>query len=517
VSGGRRGLAGLLAALALLAGAAPAVPVAAQQVTFGGHGDPEVDRRIAGLLGDGRYTLLSHDTTIGAADTLRGPVLAAGIRLRLNGTVVGDLVGVASDLFLHPRASVTGVLVNAGGGLYASSLAQVGETIDRPLAHYAVTRSGSTMHIQASATSSPALALDGLKGLHLPTYDRVDALWLQAGARLRIPAQPALDSAALHLVGGVRTARPLLSGTADLQLLRGRYTVLAGIQQLTATPDRWIRGDFANSLSFFVAGNDYRDYYNATRVFAVLARDLDRGRWAGHVALRPQVEDASALDTRDVFVLFQSGSLRTNPAAVGRIASLTGEGTARWAGAGDELQVSGIVEGGWRVLGGDFAFARYVVNLSATIQAFWGHSLEVNAHLQGPLPGTDSLPTQRWSIVGGPATLPTFPIGAFRGDRVVYVSEEYLIPLPSSLHLPMLGTSPSLALVHATGAAWQFEQGHSLEQNLGGELRLFGLALSAYVDPARGFHSTRFGAGFSLSAGRLPGARPYFDTADAER
>ncbi|HEX9107409.1 MAG TPA: hypothetical protein VF832_09275 [Longimicrobiales bacterium] len=506
-----------LAALALLAGVAPAARVGAQQVTFAGHADPEVDRRIAGVLAGGRYTLLSHDTTIGAGDTLHGPVLATGIRLRLNGTVSGDLVSVASDLFVHPRASVSGALVNAGGGLYASSQARVGETVDRPLAHYAVTRSGGTIVIQASPTSSPPLALDALKGLHLPTYDRVDGLWLQAGARLRLPAPPALDSARLHLVGGWRTAGPGFSGMADLQLLRGRYSLLLGGQQLTATSDRWIRGDLANSLSFITIGNDYRDYYDARRLFGVLARDLDRGRWAGHLALRAQREDAAALGTHDVFVLFKPDTLRPNPPADGRIASLTGQGTARWGGAGDELQVTGTVEAAGHVLGGDFAFGRYAVNASATIQTFWGHSLDVDAHLQGPLPGTDTLPAQRWSHVGGPATLPTFAIGAFRGDRVVYVSEEYLIPLPSRLHVPMLGTSPALALVHASGMAWRAGQGHTLEQNLGAELRLFGLALSAYADPARGLKSTRFGAGFSLSAGRLPSSRPYFDTAEAER
>lgn len=522
-----RGAAPLALALGLLAGVA-ARPAAAQQVTFAGRGDPEIDRRISGILGD-RYTLLAHDTTIAARDTVRGPVLAVGVRLRLNGTVLGDLVGVASNLFVHPSAVVTGDVVNAGGGLYASSLAHVGSVVDQPLANYTIRRAGDTLHIQAAHEHRSPVVLDALRGIYIPAYDRVDGLWLQAGAALRLPAPPALDSARLHVVGGWRTGGPGGSYTIDFQARRGRYTAAVGGQQLTATPDRWVRGDVVNSLAFLAVGSDSRDYYDARRLFALLAWDLVEDRWSGYLAVRGLREDAEALPTRDPFVIRKPGSLRPNPSMFRRISSLTAEAAVTWTGNTDVVGLYGEVEKAASVLGGDFPFSRYALEGHAAVEALWGHLLTVEARVQGPLPGSDDLPRQRWSHVGGPATLPTFSIDAFPGDHLVFFSEQYVIPI-TPLKTPF-GAAPELALVHAAGKAWvtfinsltpgsvveTTTRDRTLEQNLGVELRLFGLALSAYADPAHPRASARFGAGFSLGLGRLSGLPPRFDMAAGER
>ncbi len=524
-----RGAVPLALALGLLAGVT-AAPAGAQQVTLSGHGDPEIDRRISGILAGG-YTLVVRDTTIGARDTLRGPVLALGVRLRLNGTVSGDLVGVASNLFVHPSAAVRGDLVNAGGGLYASSLAKIGTIVDRPLARYTVARSGDTLRIAAARERRSPVVLDVFKGLHIPTYDRVDGLWLQAGGALRLPAPPALvDSARLHVVGGWRTGGPGGTYTADVQARRGRYTAAAGAQQLTGTADRWMRGDIVNSLAFLTVGNDSRDYYDARRLFALVAWDLVEERWGGHLTVRAQREDADSLRTRDPFVIHKPHSLRPNPFMSGRIASVSAEAAATWTGPSSVIGLVGLVEKAGTVLGGDFSFARYELEGHAGVEALFGHSLYVEAHVQGPLPDHDPLPRQRWSHVGGPATLPTLPIDAFVGDHVLFVSEQYVIPL-TRLKTPF-GLTPELALVHAAGKAWvttiPLVPGQSspaetttldrtLEQNLGVELRFFGLALTAYADPAHARSTVRLGAGFSLGAGRLSGAPPRFDMARAER
>ena len=513
-----RAAAPLALALGLLAGAA-SWPAAAQQVSFRGHADPEVDRHIAGMLSGG-YTLLAHDTTIGARDTLRGPVLAAGVRVRLNGTVLGDLVGVAANVFVHPSAVVTGALVNGGGGLYASSLAHVGTLVDRPLARYDVTRAGDTLRIRASAPGHAPFVLDGFYGLQIPTYDRVDGLWLRAGAGLRLPAPPAVDSAELHAVLGWRTSGPGLSHTVDLRARRGHYTAAVGEQQLTATSDRWIRGDLVNSLAFLAVGNDSRDYYDARRLFALVARDFASGRWGGYLAVRALREDADSLRTRDPFVIHKPRALRPNPVMLGRIASLGADAAAMWTGAGSALGLSARIEAAGSALS-DFSFVRYEAGLQASVDALWGHELTVEAHVQAPFPGSDPLPRQRWSHVGGPATLPTYPIAAFAGDHVVFFTEQYIIPI-SALKTP-LGAAPEIALVHATGMAWfggpdPFPRpDHTLEQNLGVELRLFGLALSAYANPAHARSTARLGVGFSLGAGRFSATPPRFDMAAAER
>lgn len=506
--------AALVAALVLAAASAPA---GAQQVVLSGRGDPEVDRRIDAVLAGGRYTLLARDTTIGRRDTLRGPVLAAGIRLRLDGTIVGDLVGVGSDLFLHPSAVVTGDVVNAGGGLYPSTLAHLGGVLDRPLASYTVTRNATLIRIDARRNAGSALAFDALHGLEIPQYDRVDGLWLQAGGRLRLPSAAGLDSAALHLVGGWRTGGPGGTFTADLQARRGRLTAIFGGQRLTTTSDRWIRGDLANSLAFLVGGLDYRDYYDSRRLFAGLARDFDRGRWAGHVALLAGRERDASLRTRDTWVLFKPDSLRPNPAVdEGVLSSGGAQAAIGWTGASSSFAVGGRLEAAGKVASGDVAFRRYETWGHANIRALWTHTLEVEWHVQGPLPGTDRLPRQRWSHVGGGATLPTYPIGAFPGDRVAFVSSEYVAPLPHAVRFPVIGV-PSLAVLHAAGMGWTAGQSRRLEQNLGLELRALGLALRATTNPAHARHDLQFQAGLAFSTGRSAPARPYFDTASLER
>ncbi len=505
--------AAALAALVLAA----ALPARAQQVTFSGRADPELDRHIAALLRSDRYTLLARDTTIRAGDTLRGPVLAPGIKLRLDGTVQGELIGVASDLFLHPTAVVTGEVVNAGGGLYPATRAQLGGTVDRPLARYTVTREGPAIRIRASGLAGPTLALDPFSGIHPPQYDRADVLWLQAGAGLRLPAPEALDSARLHLVGGYRTGAPGATYTADLQLHRGRYTLLFGGERLTATQDLWIRGDLANTLAFLASGSDYRDYYDVRRFFGFVARDFDAGRWGGHLALRAGREQDLSLRAHDPWALFRPDSLRPNPGvAEGVISSAGAEVVVGWTGASANFVVGGELEAAGRTLGGDFAFGRYLTWGRANIQALWTHTLTVEWHVRGPLPGTDSLPRQRWSHVGGGGTLPTFPVQRFPGDRLAFVSSEYVMPLPRALALPQLGP-PRLVILHAAGMSWTRGGSATLEQNLGLELRVMGLSVNVMTNPANARHDLRFGGGLGFNTGRGAAARPYFDTRAAER
>jgi len=55
------------------------------------------------------------------------------------------------------------------------------------------------------------------------------------------------------------------------------------------------------------------------------------------------------------------------------------------------------------------------------MKAIANHTLEIEANFRGPLPGTETLPLQRWTFVGGSGTLYTFDIAEFRGDRLAFV------------------------------------------------------------------------------------------------
>ena len=103
----------LLALLCLLAASMSlAAPTAAQRVDVQGRGDPLLDRRIREFLADPATRVLLDDTLLQAGDTLRGPIAAIGITLRIEGVVDGHLFIVDSNIFVRPGGIVRGTVTN---------------------------------------------------------------------------------------------------------------------------------------------------------------------------------------------------------------------------------------------------------------------------------------------------------------------------------------------------------------------------------------------------------------------
>ncbi|MBX6362312.1 MAG: hypothetical protein IRZ00_00470 [Gemmatimonadetes bacterium] len=493
-----------------------ASPLAGQRVTLSGRSDPTADRRVSALLRRGGYLLITHDTTIPRGDTVGRSVLVAGATLRLDGTVRGDLVGVSSNLFLRPSATVTGDVVNAGGGLYSSEQARLqGDIVDRPLAEYDISRSEGVVAIVGRSPRLPVFQPDGVGGVVLPTYDRVDGLWLRAGGRLRLP-RLGTDSIMLRGQAGYRTEVGGLTHLAELTGRRGPGFLTIGHEEVTATNDAWIRSDFKNSLGVLYNGKDYRNYYEAERWFARAGARFASGGWSGEVALLGEREVARSLATGDPWHLL-GDSLRFNPPIdPGTIASVGAGADVTWVGRSAAAEIGARTDVAGHVGGGDFAFGRYLIWGDWSMAAIADHALQIYWRAQGPLAGTDSLPRQRWSFVGGSGTLYTFDIAEFTGDRLVFVETRYVIPLPDRLRLPIIG-APDLVFLHTAGMAWTRDSARALEQNVGVELRFFGFSLRAVTNPAHAGRDFEVNVGLSASRGgrRWPFSR--FDTAGRRR
>lgn len=493
-----------------------AAPLAGQRATLHGRSDPSADRRIRALLRDGHYLLITRDTTIPRGDTVGQSVLVAGATLRLDGTVRGDVVGVAANLFVRPSATVTGDVVNAGGGLYSSEQARLeGDVVDRPLAEYAVTRGDGGVAIEGRSPRLPLFQPEGVAGVQLPTYDRVDGLWLRGGGRLRLP-RLGTDSIMLRGAVGYRTEVGGLTHVAELTGRRGGGFLTVGHEEATATNDAWIRSDLKNSLGVLYNGKDYRNYYESERWFGRAGTRFASGGWSGELALLGEREVARSLATGDPWHLL-GDSLRFNPPIdPGTIASIGAGAAVTWEGRSTAAELGARTDFAGRVAGGDFEFSRYLVWGEWSMAAIANHALEVYWRAQGPLPGTDSLPRQRWSFVGGSGTLYTFDVAQFTGDRLVFVETRYVIPLPDRVRLPVIG-APDLVFLHTAGMAWTHDARRDLEQNIGVELRFFGLSLRAITNPAHASHDFEVNAGLSLSRGgrRWPSSR--FDTAGTRR
>lgn len=490
----------LIAVIALLAAA---VPAGAQEVRVTGRGDTEHDRLLRQLVRSGEYVLIARDTLLARNDTVRGNALVAGVTVRVEGVIEGDLVIVDANVFMRPTARILGDVRNIGGGLYYSELAAVsGSVRSEPNAPYRVDhRADGGVAIVGTVSESP-LVLYGFRGFHIPTYDRVDGLTLSAGAGLMLPRVGDIEPVVRGRVD-YRTERGDVTGGGELGFVRRRTEIAVGAERTTVTNERWIRSDLNNSISSLVQGRDRRDYYSADRAYVEVRRVLERGTRVTSAYLRAQVEDADSLPSRDPWSL--RGEFRDDNIAFpdSRISSAILGLRTTWTLPRHVLELDAATEFGTGLFDGQYDFGRYELDAKWAMQALSDHTLTIEPHVQGPLPGTDSLPRQRWSFIGGSGTLLTYDIAEFRGDRVAFVETEYSIPLPPALRIRFLGR-PNIELLHMAGMAWTADQERGLEQNVGIRLRFNILYLRAVTHPSRFSDDAQFTFGVSFPRRAYP-------------
>ncbi len=495
-------LHGLALAFALAILAPAGVQAQSPTVVTRGASDVAVDRRLDRLL-DGDPIVLAADTAIARGDTLRGSVLVLDATLILEGVITGDLVLVDAGAFVRPDAVVGGDLVNVAGGLYRSELSRVGGLIlDLPTAAYRVEREPGRLVIVASDAPSP-LVLDGVYGLTIPTYDRVNGLTAVLGARYTLPMVEEVTPS-IHGQAGWRTelGEPTFAVSAEL---RRFATVLeGGYFEGWATNDDWIRSDMTNSLGYVWDGDDLRDYFEVDRSWLGVRRefgDVEKSL-SGSYGLRAQVEDARSLPGDEPWhLLGGEGEVRPNPAIdTGRTTSLIGSVGVTWQGQETAFEGRVEYEAARDWLSGDFDFDRISARGDWAMHALADHTVEIEFFVQQPL-GGDVLPQQEWSFVGGSGTLQTVELAAYQGDRVVFVETKYIIPFPARAALPFVG-APELQLLHATGMAWSGDEDPAFRQEVGARLQFFALYLRYMVEPAD-LDNSKLDVGLSLPFGTV--------------
>lgn len=477
VKAARGGLPALVALVALVLAPARATAQDADAIRFNPRSDQPAERQFAAFLDRGAFMRLEADTVLGPDARIEGDLLILEADVRLSGTVTGDVVAVGGDLFLRPGARIEGSVLVLGGGFYSSQRAEIaGELVYRPNDVYAVVRTPGGIRIRPVRDVPETLTLHGLSGIRFPTYQRVDEWTLGVGATVRHVGwgwQPSLEGR-LRL----KTERGDLEGT-----LRQAWYPSSGLifgveaERVTRTNESWIRGDIANTLSYFFAGDDFRNYYEADRV-AVFLRGSRTAIWSPIVEL--QWEDARSLEASDQFVLFASDEAGANPAIdEGEVVSARLGMGLRRATSSTSLQAHALLEGAEADVAGDFSY------LLGELQAAWagpaasGHSVEAFLLVRGDLSG--ALPRQRWSAVGGLASIPTLPTLAERGARLAYGEVTYLVPV-ERFRFGLLGP-PRLLLRAASGAAWNPGEAASFETNLIAGVRLFLFEVAVAVDP----------------------------------
>lgn len=496
--------------------------LSAQTIGREGDGDVFIDNRIDRMLRRGEYVAFVQDSrTVPAGDTIASDVLVLDGELYLEGVVRGDVVAIDADVYLRPGSVIEGDLVNAGGGVYRSELAEVRRRVrSLPNLPYEVERRGDGVVI-VSHQPFRALDLGPALGFRIPEYNRVDGFAPAWGFTLS--ARPVLAGFAPGVRGhvGYRTEPGEITGGGSAFLEGDRLLFEGGWSRLTRSNDRWIRGDLRNSVDFLLDGDDMRNYYDADVAFG-LARyrfGSEEAERSVDVGVRYEMEDASSMRRHSPWTIFGDDTLRTNPRIdAGEIGSFIPFVAAEWLTPRTATDARVELESGSFTSDTDplvcapdeecpaatADFTRLRIDSEFAMQALLDHTLEIELQFMLPVGGDEPLPRQRWAMLGGSGTLRTVEDAAFHGDHLAYSETEYLIPL-RFIALPR-NIVPSLELIHMAGLAWTGDrtEDEDLIQNVGARLNVSALFARWLIDPASGDQEITVGLSWPFDDNEYP-------------
>lgn len=441
-------------AFALAAASAAGLPTGAdgQEVWLAEEPRSEAQAVLEAFLEAGGFAVWTTDTVLARGDTVPGAVLLLEGTARIAGRIEGDLYVVDGDLFLRTGASITGDVVVLGGGFYDSDVAEVEGTVTyRPNEPLRVRPSRGGFEIISEVEPEPAFELDGTYGFHLPTYDRVNGLSIPVGVLGRVwdaPGRPELAAGMTWIPAREDVDYRFRNSWRLAERVRlGLFATSAVVNN-----EDWIRPTWYNSLAHFVAGDDVRSHYDSKEFGLDVEWTSpeppvwdDAPRW--RVVAAVGREEAEDFRFRQVTILFgeeppgplpslpdydphlqvNEGSLWFGRLGFEWVSQGRDRHTAIGLGveAGFEDDIGHLVAGLGPITKFDFLLAEGRVSLRRVTPR--GHVVE--GFGIGRLDVAGRLPLQRYSMIGGIGTLPTMPLRALRGSRLLYAETTYAIPL----------------------------------------------------------------------------------------
>ncbi len=485
-------------------------PAQAQSIAIYGSADDAAVAVLEGIFERDDFVLIDRDTVLGPAVSIAGDVVVARARVSVEGRIAGSVAVLDGELFVWPGGTVDGsVAVLGSGGAFPSGLATAGPVIEQdPRVFVSVGRTATGYSVTISPRPEPpTLRLPGLFGFTVPTYDRVNGVSPRWGG---IAGFGGGDTATVALRGSVayRALRSSVDGTAEASYRPTPRTLIslrAGRE--TQTPDSWIRSDLANTLSTLVKGSDVRDYFESDVAAFTVRRLPPPPIVPGEAFIVPGLTFRASRDrslrAENPWSLMGDDDWRPNPPIdEGTLASIVARADLGWRAEIAALEAAAALE--WAPAGvGDLTFAQLASTFTWTADAIANHRIGVTGYGLIPI-GRREAPLQRWSHVGGPGTLPTFPTAFQRGDHVGYVNVAYLVPI-TRIRLPLAGT-PLIRLEYMAGAAWRTgDPVPTPLQNAGAGIQFLVFKAMYFVDPASGFSEGTISFGTQISGPiRLP-------------
>lgn len=425
----------------------------------------------------------------------------------LAGRVTGDVVVVGSDLYLRPGVQVSGRAIAIGGTVSSTMLGRVGGAkLSFRDETYEATRSGTgfvlTFRDGRAATVGPArVQLSGIKGVQIPSYDRVD------GVSLPVGVQVTLAEGAIQIDPSVtyRSRLGVIDPGVDVRVGPDSAIHFQGrVARETRSNDRWIRGDLINSLSTFFNGTDERNWFRSDLAEGRVIARIDATARRLEPFIGARVERVSPIRAAgNVYTILKSDSaerrFRFNPLVEpGQIASaLLGVDLHSTGGlVGHQLRAE--LEQSFHVPAATSQFTQLTLHGTVDFPTFGTQHLYTRAH--AVLTSGASVPLARYAYLGGGGTLPFVFLLAQGGTDLVFVDTRYHIPI-ESIMLPVVGP-PVLILRHIIGGVDVGRVG-SLEDNVGAGVGLGPLRLEvlfrAAGRPSDDSSHVKFGVGLSFS------------------
>lgn len=438
--------------------------------------------------------------------TITTSLIVLGRPTYLASKVQGDVVVVGGDLFLRPGAEISGRAVAIGGTVAQTSLGSVAGPIESLrdetlVATRDAVGDGYTLTVQRlrpEGETPGVFRLAGIRGLIIPSYDRVDGLSLPVGI-LVVPREDLVVAPTLTYrsrLGVIDPAVGLRVGAEEGRRFEGR------VGRVTRSNDLWITSEIMNSLKTFAFGTDTRNYFRS---------DIAEGRFfAPHSSERAALEPfvgarfervSPVTATGNVYSILQRGDSdrvrRPNPLVepghlASALAGLAWRSLPEDAPVTTRLSLEG--EQSFTVPAGTSNFTQLTADGEVQFPTILTHSLHIRGHAVGTI-GGDSVPRARYAYLGGSRTLGLSQLLELGGTQLVFIDSRYQIPL--SVQLPVVGP-PLLSLIHRIGGAGVGTLG-SLRQEVGVGLTLGPLDLDV-ITGASGQHRTRFGIGLSMPA-----------------
>jgi hypothetical protein len=449
---------------------------------------------------------LTRDTAIAESVVIfLGPgidgITSPGANAAISGTVHGDVIVFGGDLFLEPGAKVDGRAVAIGGGVYLSALAvagggQLSERGARVAWHGADTI--AVTYWPAPKDRPPLVSLPVLFGVRIPSYDRVNGLSIPWGPRFNIDSSRLVFDPIVTYRSNLGKFDP--KGTVVWTPVP-RFAVIGSAERGTFTNDDCCRPSLMNSISSLIAGSDYRNYFRADRLQLEIERQW--GDETAGIALRPSLGVRDEFDwttgpndpKRVPWSLIDRGVAdkmrRFNPPIDdGRLSSALAGLNAAYHGEGLSVAGFATVEVPFEAPNGQ-RFTQTTVDGVLKFIQFTDWQFQFGVH--GVLTVGDTAPPQRFTYLGGGATIPTLDILQLGGDELLWTYGEFLAPI-HLVKIPFFGY-PAVGIFATTGSAGVHGLPH-FTANVGPRLALSVFELDWVIDPVTKF--TEVGLGVNL-------------------